>query len=286
MFSNKDIADYYDQTEVHYRKFWKLDKHFSIHYGIWEKGVRNFGQALENTNRIMAERSGIESSHRVLDAGCGIGGPALFLAHNIGCHVTGISLSQKQIERAKKISKTNSLDNLLEFEVKDYLNTGYPSNLFDVVWALESMGATPLKAAFLEEAYRVMKPGGILIIADYFKTHGRSVADQPLLNTWLKLWAISELESTDSFSLLLDKSGYQDQRVYDYTQEIVPTARRMYLSSVLGTTSSLLYNLFHKTSRFARHHYKSGFLQYRALRKGLWEYKVITAKKHEMTVSR
>lgn len=279
MFSNREIADYYDQTEVHYRRFWKLDSHFAIHYGIWEKGIRNFGEALENTNRILAKRSGIDSFSNVLDAGCGIGGSAIYLARNQGCRVTGISLSKKQIEKAQQISITNSLNHLLQFYAKDYSKTGFPSETFNVVWALESVGTAQDKGAFLSEAFRVLKPGGILILADYFKTKATPVSDQPLLRSWLELWAISDLETIDSFILLLKESGFYNNNVEDFTKEITPSAKRMYLSSLLGTTSSALYNLFHNTTRFAKQHYKSGFLQYKALRKGLWEYKVILAKK-------
>ncbi len=280
MFNNRDIADYYDQTEVHYRRFWKLRNRYAIHYGIWGEGIRTFGQSLDNTNRILAEKAGIASSHAVLDAGCGIGGSAFFLARNFGCHVTGISLSQKQIDKAKQITKTLSLDHLLQFELKDYTCTGYPDNRFDVVWALESTGAATDKKVFLLEAYRLLKPGGTLIIADYFKRLDKPVIDQPLLNSWLKLWAISELETIGSFRLLLAESRFQDQQIFNYTRDIKPTARHMYLSSLAGTPSSFIYNLFHKkVSRFAKHHYKSGFLQYRALRRGLWEYRVILARK-------
>jgi len=280
MFTNQDIADYYDQTEVHYRRFWKLGKHFAIHYGIWGDGIRTFGQALDNTNRILAVKAGIESSDYVLDAGCGIGGSAFFLAHNFGCRVSGISLSKKQIDSARRISKTLSLDHLVQFEVKDYTHTGYPSNRFDVVWALESVGSAQDEKAFLLEAYRLLKPGGTLIMADYFKTINRPAAGQPLLDSWLKLWAISDLETIGSFKLMVENSGFQDQQVSDYTREIIPSARRMFLSSLAGSTSSLPYNFFHKnTSRFAKDHYQSGFLQYRALKRGLWEYKVILAKK-------
>ncbi len=280
MFNNRDIADYYDQTEVHYRRFWKLRNHYAIHYGIWGNGIRTFGQALDNTNRLLAEKAGIQSSYLVLDAGCGIGSSAFFLARNFGCRVIGISLSQKQIKRAERISQTLSLNHLLQFEVKDFNNTGYPVNRFDVIWALESVGSAPDKKAFLKEAYRLLKPKGILILADYFKLPDIPASDQPLLDSWLKLWAITDLETIGSFRTLAEKSGFQIQDIEDYTREIAPSSRRMYLASCLGVTSSLLYNLFHKnTSRFAKHHYKSGFLQYRALKKKLWEYKVILARK-------
>lgn len=280
MFNNQDIADYYDQTEVHYRRFWKLKNHYAIHYGIWGEGIRTFGQALENTNRILAEKACIKSSDRVLDAGCGIGGSAFFLASNRGCGVTGISLSKKQIDSARRISKTLSLEHLVRFEVRDYTNTGYPPGRFDVIWALESAGAAAEKMHFLKEAYRLLKPGGILILADYFKTLEKPVSDQPLLSSWLQLWAISEMETIQSFSLALESAGFRDQQAYDYTREIMPSARRMFLSSVTGAAGSLIYNFFFRnTSRFAKHHYKSGFLQYRALKKGLWEYRVILARK-------
>ncbi|UCG27496.1 MAG: methyltransferase domain-containing protein [Bacteroidales bacterium] len=279
MFSNRDIADYYDQTEVHYRRFWKLNEEFSIHYGIWEKGVRNLGQALRHTSEVLAVHAGIKPSDFVLDAGCGVGGPAIYLASEYRCHVLGITLSSKQAQAAGEYASRKNLGHLTKFEVADYKRTGYEPDRFDVIWALESTGTATDKQAFLNEAYRILKPGGRLVLADYFKTTDLPSEKQPLLKSWLSLWAIHDLETLNRFETLLVISGFTDVAVHDYTNEIIPTARRMWLYSLFGAIGSVGYNMFHNTTRFAKHHYRSGFLQYKTLKKGLWEYKVILAKK-------
>ena len=40
-FTNKEVENYYDETEVHYRQFWKLDKNMGLHYGIWDDTTKN-----------------------------------------------------------------------------------------------------------------------------------------------------------------------------------------------------------------------------------------------------
>ena len=49
-FTAKEVADYYNTTQVHYKKWWNLEDTLSLRYGIWEKGIKSFGQSLINTN--------------------------------------------------------------------------------------------------------------------------------------------------------------------------------------------------------------------------------------------
>ena len=79
-FSNQEVESYYDQTEIHYRQFWKLDKIMSLHYGLWDNTTKNLSQAMLNTNKQLMLRADIQKEHRVLDAGCGVGGSSIYLA--------------------------------------------------------------------------------------------------------------------------------------------------------------------------------------------------------------
>src|SRR5207249_7108119 len=136
MFSKDDIARYYDLSEIHYRRFWDLDKSRSLHYGYWDPSTKNFHEALLNLNKILAARVSITKDDVVLDAGCGVGGSCIWLAKNIGCKATGISLNAKQVEKAKDIAMQEGVQHLVNFEQKDYTNTGFADNSFDVVWAV------------------------------------------------------------------------------------------------------------------------------------------------------
>jgi tocopherol O-methyltransferase len=279
-FSNKDISDYYDQTEVHYRQLWKLNEHKAIHYGIWEKNTKTFGEALQNTNKIIVERTGLHKQHHVLDAGCGVGGTAIFLAGKTGCSVHGITLSEKQVQSAQANAKAKGLEGKVQFSAQDYTQTNFVDQSFDIITAVESVSSAPDKNAFIKEAYRLLKPGGQLILFDYFKPSNHIPPEgEKLLQQWLSKWAIEGITSYSNFTEHLGKAGFSDIQTEDISEKIYPSAKRMYKAYQFGRFSSGTYNLLFKASRFAREHYKCGKYQYKALKGGHWKYFIFEAKK-------
>src|SRR3954464_9192378 len=108
-FTNNDIENYYDQTEIHYRMHWKLNEGMGLHYGIWDEKAKNLTDAILNTNHRLLTLGEIKPSDLVLDAGCGIGGSSIYLAKNIGCNVKGITLSKKQVNTATQLAKANGV---------------------------------------------------------------------------------------------------------------------------------------------------------------------------------
>ena len=279
MFSPEEVAEYYNTTQNHYQRWWILGKRLSLHYGIRDRNAKTFSESLVNTNRIMMEIAGITQSDRVLDAGCGVGGAAIFLNTMKNAEVTGISLSEKQIEFAKEqVTKYYPGANV-RFEVMDFTNTSFPDNSFDVVWACESACQAD-KQAFIKECYRLLRKGGRLIMADFFLTEDNQEDMNSWIRKWCDTWAVSELVSDRVFIQRLSSGGFSDIRSSDYTRNIEQSARRMYIASFLGALFSCCYNLFHPgVSRFAKNHYKSGYFQYKALKEGLWCYKIIVAVK-------
>src|SRR2546423_14192448 len=121
MFTSEDIKRYYDLSEVHYRRTWNLDTSHSLHYGYWEEATKNFHEALLNINKVMAGLAEIRPEEKVLDAGCGVGGSSVWLAKERKCFVTGISLNQRQVQRANAFAKTAGVDDKVFFGQKDYL---------------------------------------------------------------------------------------------------------------------------------------------------------------------
>ena len=104
MFTKRDVADYYNVTQLHYENWWGLKKNYSLHYGIWEDGIKIAGEAIANTNRIMMELSGITAKDVMLDAGCGVGSAAIYISSTKNARVTGITLSEKQLAFANSLA--------------------------------------------------------------------------------------------------------------------------------------------------------------------------------------
>ncbi len=280
MFTQKDVAEYYNTTQIHYEKWWDLEKGLSLHYGIWEDGIKNFTASLVNTNRVLLEKVQLKKEDRMLDAGCGVGGAALFAHQNSKARVTGITLSEKQVAYANAMAKKKGVADHVDFQLMDYTKTNFPDESFDVVWACESVSSAPDQHLFIEEAFRLLKKGGRLIMSDCYLTSKDQKDPKNWIKKWGETWGVSKLVTVENFQEGLEKSGFNQIEIIDYTQQVVNSAKRMYYAALLGAIPSEFYNLFHpKVSRFAKSHYKSGYFQYKALKEDLWVYKLVHAVK-------
>ena len=280
MFTNHDIERYYDLSEVHYRKFWRLGKSRSLHYGYWDASTKNFHDALLNINRKLAAEINISSHDHVLDAGCGIGGSCIWLAKNVGCTALGISLSRKQIAQAKHLVAELNLDKQVTFFERDYTATGFPDASFDVVWAIESVCYIPDKSLFAKEAFRVLRKGGRLVIADFFKTDNLNEHDSDLVKRWANGWAIEDYVTEESFVKQLRESGFLNIRFINITSAIMRSARRLYRAYFIGIIPAFIYRVIHPGATvLARNNVDTAYLQYKTLKKGLWKYGIVTAYK-------
>lgn len=278
MFTINDIAEYYNTTQIHYENWWDLKNNLSLHYGIWEKETKIFSESLTNTNRIMMELAHIIESDKVLDAGCGVGGAALFLSTQTNAQVIGISISQRQVEYARLQANKRHLGNRISFQQMDYANTSFNNDSFDVIWACESISSAPNKLSFVKEAHRLLKKGGRLILSDFFLTNEIQVDEHNWMKKWGDTWSISNFISAKFFIKTLENQGFSITKNLDFTAKIHKSAKRIYYAALLGALPSWMYNIFHPSvSRFAKTHYLSGYYQYRALKAGLWRYNLIVA---------
>lgn len=274
----QDIAAYYNQTQNHYKRWWKLERAMALHYGLWFEETSSFVEALHNTNVFMADLAQIKSGDRVLDAGCGVGGSAIYLASEMNAKVTGISLSELQIETAKQNASKTASDYNTSFLLRDYCKTGFDAQSFDVIWACESSSSTPDKTKMLAEWTRLLKPGGKLIILDFFRTEA-PYKDTGLLEEWSKLWAMSPLVTAQDLEAEIYSAGLNISIVEDLSRQVVPTVKRMYWSYLFGKIPSLAYNTMFGARVYSKNHYKSGYYQYKAFNANQWKYMAFLAIK-------
>ena len=130
--NQSSISDYYDYTLPFYKFFWHKNNSNALHYGFWKQGTQNLQEALINTNRYLANKAHITKDNTVLDAGCGIGGSSIWLAQTIGCSVVGITISDKQVARAKDLAKKHGVDSKVQFFNENFTNTKFDDESFDV----------------------------------------------------------------------------------------------------------------------------------------------------------
>ena len=233
-FSNKETTDYYNQTLNHYTLWWKLSGAMALHFGFWLPGTKTFVEALRNTNREMAWIAEICPDHLVLDAGCGVGGAAFYLAKNFGCNVTGITLSQKHLDYAEKSRQSSNEKDLIVFDLQDFTKTTFRDNTFDFVWACESLCHADLKTQFIDEVFRVLKPSGKLILSDYFLSEKGIEDKNRYIRNWGESWAISSFITETNFLNEIVRCNFRILQNLDFMKEILPSSKRMYLAYLFG----------------------------------------------------
>ncbi|HEY8885423.1 MAG TPA: methyltransferase domain-containing protein [Chloroflexota bacterium] len=271
------IREYYDDTHRDYRMLWLNPTNRAMHFGFWDQRTRSHGESLLRMNEVLAEHLVLRPGHRVLDAGCGVGGSAIWLAKTRDVQVTGITPVQDQVRRARQYAKRHGVADRVTFEEQDYTRTTFADASFDAIWAMESVCHAPDKGRFFREARRVIRLGGRLGMVEYLRT-GRSLPSdgERLLHDWLDGWAIPDLATREELVAVARDAGFTDLRVHDITANVRPSLRRLYwICVLLGPTESVFYLLGLRT-RMQHGNAVGGRKQYRALQRGFWFYGLIT----------
>lgn len=232
--------------------------------------------------RLESSGSGSNEPVRILDAGCGIGGTTRHMAKRWSrtVHITGITISKAQMERATLLSKEQCVENTLFLE-RDALHTGFPDGSFDVVCAVESEMHMPDKTQFIREMARVLKPGGMLIIAAW---NVRNTCSSPLSKAeaaHIKLlvdeWAHASFTSIRDYIEIFKNCGLQNITAENWAAVTQPSwkhAVRVAVRDPRRITNITMQQRW----RLVRDAYT--ILRYdEAFRKGLCEYGLIRGQK-------
>ena len=131
------------------------------------------------TMRWMARDAGLQPGDRILDAGCGVCGPAIYLARELpDVTVEAITLSPVQRDIAATRIREAGLQERIQVQVADYHNAPFASGSFDAVLFFESACYSPNPVALYREALRLLRDGGTLYVKDPFRKEGELTEDE------------------------------------------------------------------------------------------------------------
>jgi MPBQ/MSBQ methyltransferase len=202
-----------------------------IHLGYYGSppSQQDFLAAKANFVHEMVRWGGLDqlpAGTTVLDVGCGIGGSSRILAQTYGFAVTGITISPQQVKRAQALT---SPEVNVQFQVDDAMALSFPDASFDVVWSIEAGPHMPDKAIFARELMRVVKPGGVLVVADWNQRDDRQKPlngwERPVMRQLLDQWSHPAFASIEGFSELLEATGFVAGKVTtaDWTVPTLPS---------------------------------------------------------------
>lgn len=221
------IQQFYDASS----KLWEETWGEHMHHGYYGKGGTyrlNRRQAQIDLIEELLYWAKVSSARNILDVGCGIGGSTLYLARKFDATACGISLSPVQVSRAKERAKVFGLEDKVRFELADALNMPFADNSFDLVWSLESGEHMPDKTLFLQECYRVLQPGGTLILATWCHRPTNSFAgeltedEKKHLREIYRVYCLPYVISLPEYEEIARNCGFKNIRADDWSMAVAP----------------------------------------------------------------
>jgi cyclopropane-fatty-acyl-phospholipid synthase len=134
--SKRNIHAHYDIGNTFYTQW--LDRTMTYSSAIYAPGDNDLASAQMRKYRKLAEAGGFRAGDHVLEIGCGWGGFAEFAAKEIGCKVTGLTISQQQFEYAQKRIFEAGLTEKVEFKLQDYRDE---KGIYDRIASIEMFEA-------------------------------------------------------------------------------------------------------------------------------------------------
>jgi len=210
------IIEHYDVVSPYYYKLW--GEH--LHHGYWIRGDESKELAQQQLIEHLSRLARIPRGAAILDVGCGFGASSLYLCKQFNATCTGITISQVQVEMANAAAasaQANARFCLMDAEAMTF------EKPFDVLWSVESISHYQDRAKFFASAAKLMKPGGIFALTDWFKRPELSRADNRKLIRPIENGMFVRLEELGHYEEFLRSNGMEIVRREELTKHCART---------------------------------------------------------------
>ena len=226
--TSANFQRYYEEAGPDYAAW---SPNFNMHFGFYRWGMNPFNREamLEQMNQEIQHRLHLtpESPAHVLDMGCGLGATLRSLASRLlSSDLHGITLVRWQLDHGRQLNQASQQSRRITLALGNYEHTHYPTASFDAVYAIESScyahGAN--KSALLQEAHRLLRPGGRIVVADGFLGPGKLRGPQKsIFRKLCECWVIETLGEVDRFTQELGRLGFSDIEVTPTQARVTPS---------------------------------------------------------------
>ena len=210
------VASHYDELDHFYRDVW--GDH--VHHGLWLRGDESRARAVEQLAELVAQNAQVRLGVRVCDIGCGYGATARLLAAR-GAEVTALTISPAQFAVAEERQAGNLNP---KFVLGDWLENELPADFFDSAIAIESSEHMPDLGRFFQQAHRVLRPDGRLVVCAWLATEEPNrFAREWLLEPICREGRMPQLGSAKDYETFGEQAGFRLLQAEDITKSVART---------------------------------------------------------------
>ncbi len=230
------INNYYDVVTDFYEHGWGQ----SFHFAPRARG-ESFDASLARAEHYMALRLGLKAGMKVLDVGCGVGGPMRAIARFSGAAIEGVNNNDYQLEKVRDHNEKAGLGDQCSGLKGDFMKLGVPDRSYDAAYAIEATCHAPDKAGAFAEVHRVLKPGALFAGYEWCMTDKFNPSDARHQEIKFEIEtgdSLPDIASIPETIQALEKAGFEVIQSFDAAAKSDPETP-WYLPLV-GETSSLL----------------------------------------------
>ncbi|MFT7120104.1 MAG: tocopherol O-methyltransferase [Neolewinella sp.] len=224
---NQRIRDFYDESTPLWLSTWGEQMHHGFYGADGKRTVDHKQAQLDMIEALLEWGQSPLKVGRFLDAGCGVGGSSRYLAlRHPEASGLAVTLSPVQAENGNRYNREAGVADRLEIRAQDvYALDPEKDGQFDVIWSMESAEHMADKKALMELFYKLLKPGGQLLMATWchrLEPPELTETDRKVLGNICRLYHLPPLVSIPTLQLAGEGAGFQHVVTEDWSQAVEP----------------------------------------------------------------
>jgi ubiquinone/menaquinone biosynthesis C-methylase UbiE len=197
-----------------------------LNFGLWEDGIADYVKAAENLVQRMGTILGLNETSKLLDVAPGMGTQDIYLFQNFApLSIDGLDVTWGHIEHGRRRAQEAQIQERVRFHHGTATQIPFPDETFTHVLSIEGPEHFDTREKFLYEAHRVLRPGGVIAMADFIvKRQPRNVIEKVVAEAARRLWQVPRANVYDAkvYEEKMRSAGFENIKIQERGAAVIP----------------------------------------------------------------